>query len=121
MNITTPEKRYAALILALSLYGSPAVAGEVVSMGAPRSAPACHAKADLLSLIAAISAKDGPTILELTAGKRCWGVWDGSIGHLIEQDERSALSLVAFSNLAKLPAGRTETLWIETTYLSARD
>lgn len=111
---------FAAAIVCMAL-AAPAKADEVVSRGAPRSAPACHDKADLLALVVAISRHDAAAVKNLTSNARCWGVWDGSIGNVIEHDERSGLSLVTFSTLAKLPAGRRETLWIETRYLSAHD
>ncbi|MEO1951771.1 hypothetical protein [Thioclava sp.] len=97
-----------------------ASAEEVITRGAPDSAPACPAKADALLLSRAIQTKDFAVIKDLASNKGCWGVWDGSTGKVLDLDEGAGLALVEFDHLARLPAGRTATLWLAAKVLSPK-
>lgn len=97
-----------------------AAAQSVVVANAPGSAPACHSKDDLLELVSAINARNGRLIMQLTKANRCWGVWDGSSGEIVDLDQDAGLAQVSFTHLERLPEGRRETLWLDRSVLETR-
>jgi hypothetical protein len=106
--------------LVISLFASAASAQQVIVSGAPRSAPACIEKVDVVALSEAIAAKEHQKVLDLTSGGRCWGIWDGSEGAVVETDTALGLAQVSFSKMARLPEGRVGTYWLSTSVLLER-
>jgi hypothetical protein len=113
-------RELALLSSVLCLLSQSVLAQEVISQGAPDAAPACPEKDDAAALAVAIEAKDYQTIRHLSSERGCWGVWDGSIGEIIETDSELNLARVAFSSLARLPDGTSKTLWLSLDVLTQR-
>lgn len=111
---------FSATIAAALCLCSPVLAEQVSVSGATGSAPACQEKEDVASLSKSIATNDYATTLELTSNVRCWGIWDGSYGELLEVDDESGMARVSFDHLERLPEGRRGIYWLSRSFLSPR-
>lgn len=90
----------------------------IIISGAAQAAPICPLPEDTVSLIQAIAAGTNAAILSLTRDAGCIWAWDGSTGHVLDQDNRSGLVQVKFSTFARMPAvWQRGIYWIERRYI----